>query len=159
MDEEDAMAADGGGLISALARRVEDWREEAEDHGRDHARRAGRHLEATRDEAWRRGGRAVSRLRHRGGERLSDLRHRGDDARDELRRLWSQIEELVENEVAPRASGYGRTARRYAVEGRERALEAADYLRDATRSRPLLAIGVAVAATWLVASLMRRSRD
>ena len=142
------MAADGGGLISALARRVDDWREEAEDQGRDRARRAGRHLESARDEAWRRGGRT-----------FSDLRRRGGDARAELRRLWSQIEDLVENEVAPRASDYGRSARHYAVEGRDRALEAADYLRHATRARPLVAIGVAVAATWLVASLMRRSRD
>jgi hypothetical protein len=142
------MAADGGGgWISALARRAEDWREEAEETGRDRGRRWARDAGEARDEAWR-----------RGGEALSDLRRHGSDTRSELRRLWSQLEDLMEREVAPRASSYARTARGVAGEGRERVEEAADYLRDATRARPLLAIGIAVAATWLAVSLIGRGR-
>jgi hypothetical protein len=141
------MAADGGGWISALARRAEDWREEAEDTGRHRGRQLVRDAGEARDALWR-----------RGGDTLSDLRHRGEDTRSELRRLWSQLEDLMEREVAPRASSYARTARDVAGEGRERVEEAADYLRHATRARPLLAIGVAVAATWLAVSLIRRGR-
>jgi hypothetical protein len=86
------------------------------------------------------------------------LRRGSEDTRSELRRLWSQLEDVVDRQVAPRASEYARTARAYAEEGRDRASDAADYIRDAARARPLVAIGVAVAATWLVASLISRGR-
>jgi ElaB/YqjD/DUF883 family membrane-anchored ribosome-binding protein len=143
------------GFLSGLARRVGDWRDEAEDRAEPYARRA------------RRGGK---------------------DAMGELRGLWDRIEDLVERQVAPAASDYARSARdtaadyagsagdkayRYAQgagryarraardygpQAREAAENAAGYLRDVTRQRPLLAIGVAIAGTWLVATLLSGSR-
>jgi len=117
------------GFLSALGRRTEEMRDRAEDYGRGTSRR---------------------------------LRHRRDDARGELRRLWSQLEDVVERQLAPRASDYAReareTARDYAREGRDRAMDAAVTLRDVARARPLLAIGVAVLATWVVANLVSRGR-
>lgn len=142
----------GGGLLSALGRRVEDWRDDAEDRGR----RTGRDLAEAGDEAWRRGGEAASRLRRQGRDAAHGLGRRGEEAKEELRRLWSDIGDLLDREVAPRAAEYGHTARRYASEGRDRAVEAAGLVRDTARARPLLTIGVAIAATWLVASLMKR---
>lgn len=117
------------GFLSALSRRAEEAREAAEGYGHAAARR---------------------------------LRHRREDTRGDLRRLWSQLEELVERRIAPRASDYarhaGRAARDYAQEGREWALDAAHHLRGSRWARPLLAVSVAVAAAWLVTSLVSRRR-
>jgi ElaB/YqjD/DUF883 family membrane-anchored ribosome-binding protein len=143
------------GFLSGLARRLtsvaEDARDRAEEHGRDGYRRAERY----------------------GRDAYRDARHGGQETLGELRRLWSRIEDLVEDRVAPaagdyargaghRALDYARTAGRYAAEygpqARDAALVAADYLRGATRARPLVAIGIAIAATWLIASMMRSDR-
>ncbi|RAI59858.1 hypothetical protein [Roseicella frigidaeris] len=127
------------GYLSSLRDRGEDLRDDAETYGR----------------------RAAGRLRDT-GERLRD---RGDDARGDLARLWHQLEDLVERRVRPAASDaidhagdYARQARGYARQGRDVAYDVADHLRDATRSRPLVAIGVAVAATWLISSMLRSRR-
>lgn len=127
------------GYLSSLRDRGEDARDTAEDYGR----------------------RVAGRLRDT-GERLRD---RGDDARGDLARLWHQLEDLVERRVRPAASDavdyagdYARQARGYARQGRDVAYDVADHLRDATRSRPLVAIGVAVAATWLISSMLRSKR-
>ncbi len=128
------------GFLSALTRRAEDWREEAEAEG------------------------------HRAGRRL---RREREHARAELRRLWSQLEDVVERRIGPRAeegwqeargraSDYARAAseqaRGYAEEGRARALDAAHALRAAARERPLLTIGLAVGLGLLVAGLVARGR-
>lgn len=107
-----------------------------------------------RDTAEEYGRRAERGLRE-AGEKLRD---RGDDARSELSRLWSQLEELVERRIRPAASDAADTAGDYARQGREMAYDVADQLRDVTRSRPLLAIGVAVAATWVISSMLRSRR-
>lgn len=116
------------GFLSGLARRAFEARDAAEEYGRDAGRRA---------------------------------RDTGGDARGELRRLWSQMEDLVERnlgsprEVARTAGSY---ARGYAHEGREAAHDLADQLRSATRARPFVAIGIAVAATFVVTSLLNSGR-
>jgi ElaB/YqjD/DUF883 family membrane-anchored ribosome-binding protein len=113
------------GYLSGLTRRAYDARDTAEDYGRDAGRR---------------------------------LREGGSDARGELRRLWSQMEDVVERnlgytprEAARTASDY---ARGYAHDGREIAYDVADQIRTATRERPLIAIGIAVAATLIITSLL-----
>ena len=120
------------GFLSSLRSGARDARDDAEDYGR----------------------RAAGSLRHT-GERLRD---RGDDARGELSRLWSELEDLVEKRLGPAASHAGRSASRYAYQGRDMAMDYADQLRDVTRSRPLVAIGVAVAATWFITSMLRGRR-
>lgn len=143
------------GFLSGLARRASEWREDAEDRS-----------EPYRREGWRR------------------ARRGGGDAMGELRRLWSRIEELVEDRLSSStsdrarragetaadyarsagdtASHYARRARRlardYGPQAREAAEYAATYLRDAARARPLVAIGIAIAATWLVASMLQSDR-
>ena len=120
------------GFLSGLRSRAEDLRaraEDARDNAEDNGRRAG-----------------------------SRLRDRGDDTRAELGRLWSQLEDLVERRVGPVASEVADRAGSYARGGREMAYDLTDQLRDVTRSRPLLAIGVAVAATWVIASVLRSGR-
>jgi predicted phage gp36 major capsid-like protein len=107
-----------------------------------------------RDDAEDYGRRAAGRLRDT-GERLRD---KGDDARGELSRLWADLEDLVEKRLGPAASEAGRSASRYAYQGRDMAVDYAQQLRDVTRSRPLVAIGVAVAATWLITSMLRSGR-
>ena len=118
-----------GGFLSALSRRADDVREVAEDYGRD----AGRML--------------------RGG---------GSDTRGELRRLWSQMEDLVERNLGSSPSDAARTAssyaRDYARDGREMAYDVADQVRSVTRERPFVAIGIAVAATLIITSLLSSKR-
>jgi hypothetical protein len=89
-----------------------------------------------------------------GGRAAGDLRERGEDARAQLARLWGQIEDLFDRRVAPAASRTAASAEGYAREARDRAAELAEGLRAATRARPLLAIGIAVAATYAVATLL-----
>ena len=86
------------------------------------------------------------------------LQGRGDDARGELSRLWGDLEDLVERRIGPAATGAARSATGYAREGRDMALDVADHLRHATRSRPLMAIGIAVAATWVISSMLHSKR-
>ena len=116
------------GFLSGLARRAYDARDTAEDYGRDAGRR---------------------------------LREGGGDARGELRRLWSQMEDLVERNLGASPSEAARTAggyaREYAQDGRELAYDLADQLRSAARARPLVAIGIAVAATLVITSLLNTS--
>lgn len=99
----------------------------------------------------------------RTGSRLaSDLQDTGSSAGKQLARLWAQIEDLFESRVSPAASDVARVAggyaRDYARDGRDYAFDAADQLRTLTRNRPLVAIGVAVAATFIITSLLRSSR-
>ena len=100
-----------------------------------------------------RGGEEVER-RSRGWRR--DLREGGSGAQEKLQDLWSQIEDLFQGEVRPTARRLAREAGSHARLGRDYALDAADQLRSATRNHPLAAIGIAVAATWLVSGLLRR---
>jgi hypothetical protein len=107
----------------------------------------GRRAHAARDTAEDYGSRAAETVRERGG-----------DARGELRRLWSQLEDVVERSVVPAAHDATRRAGSYATHGRDIAYDVADQLRSATRARPLVAIGIAVVATWVVASLLSSGR-
>jgi ElaB/YqjD/DUF883 family membrane-anchored ribosome-binding protein len=87
------------------------------------------------------------------------------DTRAELARLWSRIEDIVEHRLDSATQEVSRDARaalrgtRAQIEhGRDAALDAAGQLRDATRAHPLVALGIAAAAAWAVASLIRARR-
>ena len=86
------------------------------------------------------------------------LREGGGDARSELRRLWSQMEDIVERNFGSSPSEAARAAgdyaRDYARDGREMAYDLADQVRSAARDRPLVAIGIAVVATLIITSLL-----
>lgn len=93
-----------------------------------------------------------------GRHAAEDLRDRGEEAREELARLWAQIEDIVEHRLGPAARGASRDARHYAHEGRVMARDMTERARNAAASHPLAAIGLAVAATWLVAAALRNRR-
>lgn len=112
--------------------------------GADNLRRIARQLRDATEEH----GRAAA----------SDIRERGGDTKAELARLWSQLEDLVEDRVRPAARDASRGAARYAREGRDVAIDARDRLRSATAAHPLLALGIAAATAWAVASLLSRRR-
>ena len=118
-----------GGFLSTLSKRADDARDMAEDYGRDAGRR---------------------------------MREGGGDARGELRRLWSQMEDLVERNLgsspSEAARAAGSYARDYARDGREMAYDVADQVRSVTRERPFVAIGIAVAATLIITSLLSSKR-
>jgi ElaB/YqjD/DUF883 family membrane-anchored ribosome-binding protein len=131
------------GYFSNLRSRAEDARDSAEKYGRD-----------ARNSAEKYSRRASGSLRDAG----ETIRDRGDDARSELSRLWNDLEELVERRISPAAQDAARYASSYARDGRDVALDMASQLRDVTRSRPLVAIGIAVAATWVISSMLRSKR-
>jgi hypothetical protein len=142
--------------------RARDEAERGWSRGRDEAERGWFRGRRAADDGYRRvrglAGEGYDRARdlaEEGYDRVRDLADEGyrrsRDARGELRRLWDQLEEVVESRIAPAAGSYARQGLHY---GRD----AAESLRDVARHRPLLAIGVAVAATWVVASLIRGSR-
>lgn len=131
------------GYFSNLRSRAEDVRDSAEKYGR-----------GARDSAEKYGRRASGSLRDAG----ETIRDRGDDAKGELAKLWSDLEELVERRISPAAHDAARYASSYARDGRDVALDMASQLRDVTRSRPLVAIGIAVAATWVISSMLRSNK-
>ena len=137
-------------FLSSFRSRADDARDAAERYRRD-----------ARDSAERYGRRASSSLRDV-GESLrgagDTLRDRGDDARSELSKLWNDLEDLVGRRVTPAAQDAAHYASRYARDGRDAALDMASQLRDVTRSRPLVAIGVAIAATWVISTMLRSKR-
>ncbi|MDB5371692.1 MAG: hypothetical protein JWP04_334 [Belnapia sp.] len=124
------------GFLSNLRSKAEDVRDDAEHYGR----------------------RASKSLRETGREASRAVHDRGDDARGELARLWGELEDLVERRISPAAQDAARYAGSYAREGRDVAYDMASQLRDVARSRPLMAIGIAVAATWVISSMLRSKR-
>lgn len=95
----------------------------------------------------------------RGARDVRDVAdRRGGEARRELSRLWSQLEDVLDRQVAPTASQAADRAGVYAREGRDVAYDLADRLSDATKARPLAAIGLAVGATLLIAALLTPRR-
>ena len=142
------------GYFSSLRSRAEDVRDSAEKYGRDTRGTVEKYGRDARDTAETYGRRASNRLRETG----ETIRDRGDDARGELGKLWSDLEDLVERRISPAAHDAARYAGSYARDGRDAALDMASQLRDVTRSRPLVAIGVAIAATWVISSMLRSNK-
>jgi ElaB/YqjD/DUF883 family membrane-anchored ribosome-binding protein len=71
-----------------------------------------------------------------------------------LGELWSEIEALVSH----RGPDMRERARGYAHDAGDFASDLTDQVIAATRHRPLAAIGIAVAATWLVTTLLHAPR-
>lgn len=78
----------------------------------------------------------------------------GEDAKDELARLRAQVERLMEERVTPAIAGAADQVQDYANRARESIEDQADALSDTVRERPLLAIGIATAAGYLIGRLM-----
>lgn len=78
----------------------------------------------------------------------------GEDAKDELAKLRAQVERLMEERVTPAIAGATDQVQDYANRARESIEDQADALSDTVRERPLLAIGIATAAGYLIGRLM-----
>jgi ElaB/YqjD/DUF883 family membrane-anchored ribosome-binding protein len=93
-----------------------------------------------------------------GGQAMGTLRRGSRRAGSELSHLWSQIERLFDRDVAPAARYAADQAEPYWREGRDMAADAAVRLRNAANARPLLAVGIAIAATYVVTSMLHGRR-
>jgi ElaB/YqjD/DUF883 family membrane-anchored ribosome-binding protein len=81
------------------------------------------------------------------GQRLAD------DARVELARLRAQVERLMEERVTPALGQAADTVEDYSRRARARVEENAHAVTDAVRERPLLSIGLAALAGYVIGRL------
>ncbi len=77
-----------------------------------------------------------------------------DDAKDELARLRSQVEKLMSERVTPALGEAADTVQDYAHRARESIEDQADSIAEQVRDRPLIAVGIAAAAGYLLGRLM-----
>jgi ElaB/YqjD/DUF883 family membrane-anchored ribosome-binding protein len=77
-----------------------------------------------------------------------------EDAREELARLRAQVEKLMQERVTPALAGAAETVEDYAHRARDTIEHQADALSSTVRERPLLAVGLAAVAGYLVGRLM-----
>jgi len=77
-----------------------------------------------------------------------------DDAREELARLRAQVEKLMQERVTPALAGAAETVEDYAHRARDTIEHQADAVSATVRERPLLAVGLAALAGYLVGRLM-----
>jgi ElaB/YqjD/DUF883 family membrane-anchored ribosome-binding protein len=80
--------------------------------------------------------------------------HVVDDAREELARLRSQVEKLMAERVTPALGEAADTVQDYAHRARESIEDQADSIAEQVRDRPLIAVGIAAAAGYLLGRLM-----
>lgn len=78
----------------------------------------------------------------------------GNDAKDELAKLRDQVERLMSERVTPALAGAADQVQDYAHRARESIEDQADALSDTVRERPLIALGIAAAAGYLIGRLM-----
>lgn len=76
------------------------------------------------------------------------------DASDELARLRGQVERLMSERVTPALSSAANTVEDYATRAKAAVGEHADTLSDTVKDRPLVAVGVAALAGYLIGRLM-----
>jgi ElaB/YqjD/DUF883 family membrane-anchored ribosome-binding protein len=77
-----------------------------------------------------------------------------DDAREELARLRAQVEKLMSERVTPALAGAAETVEDYAHRARATIEDQADALSSTVRERPLMAVGIAAVAGYLIGRLM-----
>jgi len=77
-----------------------------------------------------------------------------DDARTELARLRAQVEKLMEQRVTPALGQAADTVEDYAHRARDRIEAGTDAFVDTVKERPLLSIGAAALAGFLIGRLM-----
>ena len=76
------------------------------------------------------------------------------DAQGELARLRGEVERLMSERVTPALSGAVGAAEDYAQRAKDTVEEQSERLSEAVKERPLLAVGLGLAAGYLVGRLM-----
>jgi len=93
-------------------------------------------------------------LRALGDQASASGQRMAEDAREELARLRAQVERLMQERVTPALGSAADTAEAYARQARDTVEENVYALSDTVRERPLLAIGVAAVAGYVLGRLM-----
>lgn len=78
----------------------------------------------------------------------------GDDAREELAKLRAQVERLMQDRVTPALAGAADQVQDYAHRARESVEDQVDALTETVREKPLMAVGIAALAGYLIGRLM-----
>lgn len=79
-----------------------------------------------------------------------------NDAADELTRLRTQVEELMRDRVSPALHSVALQAEKTAKQASDEVRMQAARLSETVQEKPLLALGVAAAVGFVLASLIRR---
>lgn len=79
-----------------------------------------------------------------------------NDAADELTRLRTQVEELMRDRVSPALHSVALQAEKTAKQASDEVRMQAARLSETVQEKPLMALGVAAAVGFVLASLMRR---
>ncbi|MCK8783485.1 hypothetical protein M0638_03695 [Roseomonas sp. NAR14] len=93
-------------------------------------------------------------LRNLKEDAKSAASHVHETAQDELARLRAQVERLMDERVTPALAGAADTMEGYGRRAKEAVEEQAESLSETVRERPLLAVGIAAAAGYLLGRLM-----
>ena len=78
----------------------------------------------------------------------------GGDVQGELARLRDQVARLMEEKVTPALAGAAGAAEDYARQARDTVVEQSERASNLVKERPLLAMGVGLAAGYLIGRLM-----
>jgi ElaB/YqjD/DUF883 family membrane-anchored ribosome-binding protein len=85
---------------------------------------------------------------------VAGANHVAENAGDELARLRSQVEKLMSERVTPALGEAADTVQDYAHRARESIEDQADSIAGQVRDRPLIAVGIAAVAGYLLGRLM-----
>lgn len=92
-------------------------------------------------------------MREMKGEAAAGAERISEDAREELARLRAQVEKLMQERVTPALAGAAETVEDYAARARSTIEQQADALSSTVRERPLMAVGIAALAGFLIGRL------
>ena len=78
----------------------------------------------------------------------------GGDAQGELARLRDQVSRLLDESVTPALAGAAGAAEDYARQAKDAVVEQSEQVSAVIQERPLLAVGIGLAAGYLLGRLM-----
>lgn len=88
------------------------------------------------------------------GSAKDAARDLGDDVQGELARLRGQVSRLMDESVTPALAGAAGAAEDYARQAKDVVVEQSEKATAVIQERPLLAIGLGMAAGYLIGRLM-----
>ena len=97
---------------------------------------------------------AAGALRNAAGGAKDSARDLADDAQGELARLRGEVDRLTREKITPALADAAGTAEDYARRAQDAFAEQSERLSEVVRERPLLAVGLGLAAGYLVGRLM-----
>ena len=115
---------------------------------------AGAALGDTKLQAEGKADKAAGSLRNAAGGTKDAARDLGDDAQSEAARLGDQVARLSGETVTPALADAAGAAEDYARQAKAAVLDQSERAAAAVRERPLFAVGLGLAAGYLVGRLM-----